>query len=62
MTYGESITGQILQQGHSLVQALAHHYGKLRRFTWLGGWRILLEQRVWRSREGKKIPPASVRV
>lgn len=62
MTCRESTIGQFLLQGHSLIQALAHHGGKLQRFTWLGGWRILSEQRVCWSREGKEIPPASVRV
>lgn len=39
MTYGANTTGQILWvgQGHSLVQALAHHDGKLQRFTCLEG-------------------------
>lgn len=63
MTHGENTTGQILWvgQGHSLMQALAHHDGKLQRFTWLGGGRVLPEQRAWRSREGKDIPPVSLR-
>lgn len=52
MTYGENTRSQILWigQGHSLMQALAHHEGKLQRFTCLGGWWILPEKSLEEQR------------
>lgn len=63
MTHGEDTMGQIswVGRGCGLTQAPAQCDGKLWRFTCLGGRRVVTEQRAWRGREGKGIPPASVR-
>lgn len=63
MTYEENIMGQIpcVWQGWGPMQAPAECDGKVQRVTHLGGQRVVPEQRAWRSREGKGIPPAWVR-
>jgi len=63
VTHGEDTVDHILWvwQGCGPMQALAQRDGKLWRFARLGGQRVVLEQRAWRGRRGKGIPPALVR-
>lgn len=63
LTHGEDPMDQIpwVGQGCGPMQAPAQRDGKLWRLTHLGGWRVVPEQRAWRGREGKGIPPLSVR-
>lgn len=57
MTHGEDTRGQILrvEWGYGPTQALAQRDHGLWRFTHLGAWRVVPEQRDWRGRAGKGI-------